>query len=672
MSITRALTPARPSMGRQVARWIAVVFAIAAGAWMNVPAFAATAPPSALPPPTVAPAAMPTPMHALTAADVEAYLDGLMPAALNTAETPGAVVVVVKDGQVLFEKGYGFADYARQVPVDPRRTLFRPGSVSKLFTWTAVMQLVQAGKINLDADVNQYLDFKIPPYHGLPVTMRDLMTHRAGFSETARDLLSFGKAPAPLDQVLKRYVPPRIFAPDQGPGYSNYGASLAGYIVQRVSGEPFEQYVQRHIFAPLDMTHSTFVQPLPSNLAPDMSKGYETWDKPGPGFEIIDMPPAGSLSATGDDMAHFMIAHLQQGRYGAAQILSPATAQAMHTTVWRSFPDLNGNLLGFYQQNINGHRVIAHGGDTDFFHSDLSLFVDDNVGVFISVNGRGKQGLGEFIRNSLFEGFADRYFPRAQPLPAGSVDPATAKKHAAMIAGRYNTTRRSDSTFLDLVALLMPTMVTANPDGTISATPVGVKETFVEVQPFLWRQINGHDRLQASVANGVVTRWSTDSAAPIFIFVRPGGLAGSSAQLPLALAALAFLALVALLWPVTAAVRWRYGARYPHAGTRALAYRLVRICAALAVVAIVLWAVVLQQVSATNGAPVATLLHAAQLLALLAFVGGLAAAVWNIVLVVRTPRAWMAKLFAVLVTAAFAYMLYIALAYHLIGFSGQY
>ena len=81
------------------------------------------------------------------------------------------------------------------------------------------------------------------------------MTHRAGFSETARDLLSFGKAPPPLDTVLKRYVPPRIFAPDEGPGYSNYGASLAGYIVQRVSGEKFEAYVEQHIFAPLGMSH---------------------------------------------------------------------------------------------------------------------------------------------------------------------------------------------------------------------------------------------------------------------------------------------------------------------------------------------------------------------------------------------------------------------------------
>ena len=643
---------------------------------LAVVAPAAAAPIRLVPPapPAVAAAApsLPTPTHALTASDLEAWLDGLIPTALDTAHAPGAVVVVVKDGQVLLEKGYGYADYARHIPVDPRRTLFRPGSISKLFTWTAVMQLVAQGKINLDADVNTYLDFTIPRFRGAPVTMRELMTNRAGFSETARDLLSYRKTPPPLGEVLRHYVPPRVFTPDEGPGYSNYGASLAGYIVQRVSGEPFDDYIARHIFAPLAMAHSTFAQPLPASLAPDMSRGYSTWDKPSPGFEIIDMPPAGALSASGDDMSHFMIAQLQLGRFGADQILDPATARMMHTTLWKAFPALNGNALGFYQQNINGHRVIAHGGDTNDFHSDLSLFIDDNVGVFISVNGRGRAGLGEFIRNSLFEGFADRYFPAAPALAAASVDAATAKKHAAMIAGSYINTRRSDSTFVALIQLLQPTVVTARPDGAITASPIGQKETFAEVSPFLWRQVNGHDRLQAIVAGGRVTRWSTDSAAPIFVFLRPGGLAGSGQEALLTIAALVFLVLTAILWPVTAIVRWRYRGAFAHSGGRAMAYRLVRLAAVLAAVAVVLWGVVLQLVSSTTGTPVEGLLHTAQALSFVAFAGGLLVCLWNLVLAARTRRAWGAKLFAVLVTVAFAFMLYIALTYHLIGFSGEY
>jgi CubicO group peptidase (beta-lactamase class C family) len=613
-----------------------------------------------------------TPEHPLTAADLDAFLDGFMPAALDTAQVPGAVVVVVKDGRVLIEKGYGFADYAQRIPVDPKRTLFRPGSTSKLFTWTAVMQLVEAGKLDLDADVNRYLDFNIPPYRGVPVTLRELMTHRAGFSETARDLLTYGKAPPPLGDVLKRYVPPRIFTPEGGPGYSNYGASLAGYIVQRVSGLPFETYVQQRIFAPLDMASSTFEQPLPPALSQQMSRGYETRDEPGPGFEIIDLPPAGSLSATGDDMAHFMIAHLQEGRYGDSRILSPHTAQMMYTTLWKALPDLDGNALGFYRQDINGHRVIAHGGDTNFFHSDLSLFLDDDVGLFISVNGRGKDGLGEFIRDNLLHGFADRYFPAVAAPPPQKVDAATAKAHAALIAGSYINTRRSDSTFVALVGLIQPTVVTANPDGSITTAPIGLKESFIEAEPFLWQQLNGHDRLQAAVKDGRVTRWSTDVLAPIFVFVRPRAFASTGLEKPLALASMILLALTAVLWPVAVIVRWHYQRSVVGVGARAWTYRLTRIFAVLAVVAIALWAFVLQQVSSTTGASVDALLHAAQAASFLGFAGGSAAALWNLWLTFAGSGTWFERLLSVLQTAAFACMLYVAFAFHLIGVSGQY
>jgi CubicO group peptidase (beta-lactamase class C family) len=351
------------------------------------------------------------PPHALTASDAEAWLDGLMPTALNTAEVPGAVVVIVMDGRVVVEKGYGFSDFEKRLPVDPRKTLFRGGSTSKLFTWTAVMQLVEQGKLDLDADVNTYLDFKIPQRHGLPVTLREIMTHRAGFEENARDLIIFGETTPVLDEAVKSYVPPRILDPRDGPAYSNYATTLAGYIVQRVSGEAFDDYIERHILVPLDMKNSTFRQPLPQAMRLQMSKGYNTWDEPGSGYEIVTKAPAGALATTGEDMAHFMVAHLQLGRYGDGQILRPQTAQLMQTTITKALTDLNGNALGFYEQNINGHRVIAHGGDTNYFHTNLVLFPDDRVGLYISVNATGKDGLGEFLRQNLLEEFADRYFP---------------------------------------------------------------------------------------------------------------------------------------------------------------------------------------------------------------------------------------------------------------------
>src|SRR5690242_2540951 len=213
----------------------------------------------------------PTP---LTASDVGAFLDGFLPMQLEREDIAGAVVVIVKDGQILFAKGYGFSDSAKRKPVSVENTMFRPGSVSKLFTWTSVMQLVEQGKLDLDKDVNEYIDFKIPEAFGKPITLKNLLTHTPGFEEQVKDLITNKVETPNLGNYLKTHIPGRIFPPGTVPAYSNYGAALAGYIVERVSGEPFDQYVENHIFKPLGMTHSTFDQPLPADMAPNMSNGY--------------------------------------------------------------------------------------------------------------------------------------------------------------------------------------------------------------------------------------------------------------------------------------------------------------------------------------------------------------------------------------------------------------
>jgi CubicO group peptidase (beta-lactamase class C family) len=205
----------------------------------------------------------------MTASDVEAFLDGLVPMQLQREDIAGAVVVVVKDGKVLVSKGYGFTDVKKRTPVSPDATLFRPGSISKTFTWTAVMQLVEQGKLDLDRDINEYLDFQVPHTFGRPVTLRNLMTHTAGFEEVIKDLAVDRADDLPsLQAFIKAHQPNQIYAPGTIPAYSNYGADLAGYIVQRVSGLPFEQYLQQNIFGPLGMTRATFVQPLPTDSSP--------------------------------------------------------------------------------------------------------------------------------------------------------------------------------------------------------------------------------------------------------------------------------------------------------------------------------------------------------------------------------------------------------------------
>ena len=272
------------------------------------------------------------PAHLLEAADLSAWLDGMMPYALKSGDIGGMVVVVVKDGKILVQKGYGYADVATKRPMDPDRTMIRAGSTSKLFTWTAVMQLVQAGKIDLDRNINDYLDFKISPKGGTKITMRDLMNHRAGFEEGIKDLMSYDPKILQSDEeYLKSHPRPMLFAPGQVPAYSNYGATLAGYIVQRVSGEPFDAYIDRHILHPLGMMHSTFAQPLPAQFLPFVAKGYRTAsDQPSP-YELVTTRPAGSLTTTASDMARFMLAHLQQGQYNGFQMLSPEMTARAHS-----------------------------------------------------------------------------------------------------------------------------------------------------------------------------------------------------------------------------------------------------------------------------------------------------------------------------------------------------
>ena len=625
------------------------------------------APPDAAPAP--APVVAPAPAHELTAQDAQAWLDGLMPTALRTARAPGAVVAIVKDGQVLFEKGYGLADQKKRIPVDPARTLFRPGSTSKLFTWTAVMQLVEQGKLDLDVDVNRYLDFQVPPLNGQPITLRQIMTHRTGFEERIKDLLAFDVPETPLAEVLSGNMPARIYPAGTQSAYSNYATGIAGHIVERISGMSFNDYIERNVFGPLNMKHSSFRQPLPDALKPDMSVGYTDIDTPGLGFEVINVPPAGSLSSTGDDMTHFMIAHLADGKYGDAQILKPETARMMHATVTRPFPDLNGIALGFYQANINGHRVIAHGGDTDYFHSDLWLFLDDHVGMFISVNALGKDGMGEGIRDDVFHEFADRYFPKSDPVQP--MDAATAKAHAQQIAGHYQTTRRGETTFVSLINMIQPTTIAANPDGSITTKLLLQPETFVEIQPYLWHQVGGHDLLQAKVVDGKVVTWSTDVLAFAFAYEPLHGLAGAGLEVPLLCVAMALLLASVLAWPIGAAARKWYGAAPLSAPVRS-GTRWMAIAAIVALAAALAWTALFSVVAQLTVNHLDAWLHAVQALAIVGFAGGWLVSLWNLVRRVRAPGRRGSTTWAALQFLSFTMVLWVAFAYHLIGFGAGY
>ncbi len=625
-----------------------------------------------------APATAPAPVAApLTAADVNAWLDGYLPYALKTGDIPGAVVVVVKDGQVLTERGYGFSDVEKRTPVDPQMTLFRPGSVSKLLTWTAVMQQVEAGKIDLDADINQYLDFKVPGRDGKPITMRNLMQHTAGFEEQAKGIIAEEpQTLPPYDALLKVWVPKRIFAPGSTPAYSNYGASLAGYIVQRVSGERFDDYIDKHILEPLEMKHSSFRQPLPESLKPLMSKGYPLGSEEPRPFEIIGPAPAGSLAASGEDMAHFMIAHLQDGEYHGTRILKAETARMMHDTPLTMLPPLNRMELGFFETNINDREVIGHLGDTDYFHTSLHLFMKENVGFYVSFNSPGKEGAAGGLRSALFQDFADRYFP-AVPPKAG-VDEKTAAEHAALMSGAWAVSRGSSSNFLAGVGFISQTKVGVGKKGELVLPFPGLNgkpRHWIEIAPFVWYDENGHDRAAAQVVDGKPVRWSFDMLSPFMVFERVPWYANSTWLMPLFGVGVGALLLTALVWPFAAILRRRYKAPLALPLPALKAYRWSRIGAILILAGLGLWLLIFTLIfKDTNNlsSRLDPLILFAQLFGIIAFVGGLLLMLRNLRAVWGGQRRWPAKTWSiVLALSAFA-VLWVALACKLLSFGTNY
>jgi CubicO group peptidase (beta-lactamase class C family) len=494
--------------------------------------------------------------HALTQTDLEAFLDGMIPLQLSREDIAGAVISIVKDGKPFFAKGYGYSNVEKRTPVSPDGTLFRPGSISKLFNWTSIMQQVEQGKLDLDRDVNEYLDFKIPPTYPQPITLRNIMTHTPGFEETIQELFVANASQLkPLDAYLKEHMPARIFPPGTTPAYSNYATALAGYILQRVSGEPFDSYIEHHIFQPLQMLHSTTRQPLPDNLKPLMSNGYDVASEPAKPFEFVEAVPAGSSSVTAADMQHFMIAHLQNGQYEGSQILRPETAQMMHSRQFNNLPDMNGMCLGFYEETRNGHRIIGHAGDTQYFHSDLHLIPDAGVGFFISYNSAGK---GETrAREAVWHAFLDRYFPYEPPQATVQT---TAAADAQQVSGRYIVSRRSQTTILKESTVLGESKVSSNPDSTISLEDLkdlnGQPKKMEEIGPLMFRAVHDQDRVAFKRDQSGRLVLVTDF--PVFVFQRSPWNENSSFNLPLIVSAMVVLLLTLLLWPVAALIRRHY------------------------------------------------------------------------------------------------------------------
>jgi len=521
--------------------------------------------------------------HQLTAEDVNAWLDGKLPDALKNGDIPGAVVTVVKDGQVVTTRGYGWSDTGASggnpVAVDPQKSLFRVASISKIPTSISAMQLVEQGKVDLDADISAYLDFEIERRFDEPLTLRHLLTHSAGFEERWKVVPT-----TDLEAYVKNDPPAQVFEPGTTPAYSNYGMALAGYIVQRVSGQPFETYVREHVLDPAGMTSSTYEQPLPKDMAGSLGPGYTSTGEEVP-FELMGDFPAGSLTASAPDFAAFMNAQLSR----SPKLLREETWEQM----WS--PGLGeerlGNRakagemgLGYFDLSRHGRRVVGHGGDIVGWHSQFELYPEENTGIFISYNGDGNDSdSSNNLREDLAQGFADRYFPGETVKASGSKDSA---ERARQVAGSYVPSRVPWASF---AAARVPTLFPATIEQTGDGGLKDGKTQYVEVEPWVWRQVDGRSAFAAQVEDGKVVSLSQGPALTLIPMTPVQQMLA-----PVFGICLVLLLVVTVAWPIGALRRRRALARGREVGVPvSWLTRVARGGGAVALASQVTWIVIL-------------------------------------------------------------------------------
>jgi CubicO group peptidase (beta-lactamase class C family) len=422
--------------------------------------------------------------------ELEAFLDDFFTKEMAKEHVPGAAVALVKDGKILFSKGYGYADLEKKIPVVPDKTLFRVGSISKLFTTTAVLQLVEQGKLKLDDDVNKYLKrFQVKNSYPKPITVAHLLTHTDGF-DSGWGIGAFARRASemtPLGDFLAKRLPPRILPSGEVFLYSDVGMNLAGYLLEEISGVPFAQYIEQNILQPLDMRRSSFVQPLPPQLASDLAVGYKYkngtyFRRP---FAFSNTFAGNGMMATVTDIAQFALAQLQNGRYGTAQILNEATVREMHRRQFTHHPSMIGSGYGFYEDSIGNKLAILHNGRLNGYTSKLVLLPDQNLGLIVTCNNNPTP-----LNDELIDEFLARYYPVKDKSTPPSQRSSSSQQLIQKLSGTYRYNRYPHHTLEKLAAVFgeAPEVpVIAGKDGTLSI--YAPENKAVEVEPLLFRTL---------------------------------------------------------------------------------------------------------------------------------------------------------------------------------------
>ncbi|MCU0357012.1 MAG: beta-lactamase family protein [Cyclobacteriaceae bacterium] len=489
--------------------------------------------------------------HQKDSTELEAYMDGVMQTLLSEKNIAGATLAIIRGDEVLLKKGYGFADYERQLPVDPDKTIFRIGSITKLFVWTSVMRLVAEGKLDLNTDINTYLkDFKIPEAYGEPVTLKHLMTHTPGFEDRLLNLFSLDStALRPLGELLRDDLPERVRPPFTQASYSNHGTAIAAYIVEQVTGMPFNDYAERYFLQPLGMKSTTLRQPVPSSLAPYQSKGYQYKQgyisKP---FEYIPLYPAGAAGATASDMIHWMQTYLNHGKYGDYTLVDSATLALMMSDVKRHHPNTNTMHYGFMDMSMNGVHVIGHGGDTFWFHSIMALIPEERVGVFVSFNTY--TGGGAYSR--VLRAFMERYYPDQRPLPPAL--PVNADWLSAF-AGEYRLNRYPHSDVLKIASLFSIARMQVTEDNRLRVDMNGETNYYVPIDSTTFRKEHSNETFAFERNDRGEVIHAYEGLLAVFAFDKVTVPEASSTHLTLFMIIILTALGTVVYWPAVALIR---------------------------------------------------------------------------------------------------------------------
>ncbi|MFC3713258.1 serine hydrolase domain-containing protein [Sphingoaurantiacus capsulatus] len=487
--------------------------------------------PALLSPPAAAPTTAPAQVSvAPPQDDIAGFVDGYIRAAVDQQGLPSASIVLVRDGRIILSKAYGYADLEKRLAASTDATLYRQASISKLFTWLLVMQLVEQGKLDLDRDVNTYLDFRIPPAFGKPITLRDLMTHTPGFDERLRGVFDPG-VPKPIRQTMSGNIPSREYAPGTTMAYSNYGAALGGYIAERAAGVPFEQLVEDRIFRPLRMTRSTFRQPVPASLGGAVAKGYLPGSREALDFEWVATTSAGGMSATPADMGRFLAMLAGGGALNDVRIVSPQSIATMMRLQRPVAAGASGGYgLGFMVGEHKGVRHAGHGGNLAGTATYIGVLPDHGIGWYVAFNGQGANGnAANRVRGELGRLMADRFARQQVPLRPIPAAQSTAKD----AAGIYLSARRIHHGFLKLADALGYVEVTPEKDGALTVSTAkrsdGSLRRWVPIaRDRFAEEETGSPLVLVRGADGRVTRIGGEMLSPVAVLERAPNWVGSA------------------------------------------------------------------------------------------------------------------------------------------------